>query len=202
MKGSLTRTNTHSLFVGVRTPKVSCVACLPLKLTTTQNLPIIILKCGEAYATSRNVAAVFGKEHKNVLRDIDTILENLHGSDLGHGWFIEIEYPHPTVFGRSIRTFDMTRDGLALLVMGYTGPKAMEFKVRYIQQFNAMEEALRNQTPVSPSLPQNFAEALRLAADQAEQSLTEGGCLVGASHPPFMSPASPEGAWNSVALVR
>lgn len=36
----------------------------------------------------------------------------------------------------------MTRDGFTLLAMGYTGEKAMRFKLAYIKQFNAMEKAL------------------------------------------------------------
>lgn len=103
----------------------------------------VSIKHGTVYANSRDVAEFFGKEHKNVLRDIDAVLENLHGSDLSDGWFRETDVLHPTVYGRLIRAFDMTRDGFTILIMGYTGPKAMEFKVRYIQQFNAMEETLK-----------------------------------------------------------
>jgi phage regulator Rha-like protein len=36
----------------------------------------------------------------------------------------------------------MTRQGFTLLVMGWTGDKAMAFKVRYIEAFDAMERAL------------------------------------------------------------
>ena len=36
----------------------------------------------------------------------------------------------------------ITRDGFTILVMGYTGEKAMRFKEAYIRQFNAMEKAL------------------------------------------------------------
>ena len=39
--------------------------------------------------------------------------------------------------------FVMNRDGFTLLVMGYTGEAAMDYKLAYIKQFNAMEEALR-----------------------------------------------------------
>ena len=56
--------------------------------------------------------------------------------------------------------------GKPLLVMGYTGPKAMEFKVRYIERFNAMEAEL---SKPQPQVPQSYAEALRAAADAEEQ---------------------------------
>lgn len=65
---------------------------------------------------------VFEKEHRNVLRDIDALIE--HRSDLSHEYFQEVSTPHPTVPGRSDRSFDMNRDGFSLLVMGYAGHKA------------------------------------------------------------------------------
>ena len=64
----------------------------------------------------------------------------------------------------------MNRDGFSLLAMGLTGAKAMQFKVAFIEQFNAMEKVVRQVTqPTAPAIPQSFAEALRLAATQAEQ---------------------------------
>ena len=66
--------------------------------------------------------------------------------------------------------FIMNRDGFSLLAMGLTGAKAMQFKVAFIEQFNAMEKVVRQVTqPTAPAIPQSFAEALRLAAAQAEQ---------------------------------
>lgn len=48
----------------------------------------------------------------------------------------------PDTYGRNQKVFLMNRDGFTLLVMGYTGEKAMQFKLAYIKQFNAMEKAL------------------------------------------------------------
>ena len=104
---------------------------------------------GTPVVNSRDVAAVFDKEHRNVLRDIDTIR---HGSDLSGGessWFREVQSEHPTVVGRLDRSFKLTRQGFTLLVMGWTGERAMQFKVRYIQAFDAMEELLKSSTPAT-----------------------------------------------------
>jgi len=113
------------------------------------------------FANSRDVAAFFGKRHDHVLRDINELLT--HAPNLGDGllsgYFTCVQTPHPTVVGRMIPSYDMTRDGFTLLVMGYTGPKAMEFKVRYIQRFNKMEEALKQQL-AAPALPTNYRDAL------------------------------------------
>jgi len=59
----------------------------------------------------------------------------------------------------------MNRDGFSLLVMGFTGKEALSWKLKYIDAFNKMEKTLIAQRGV----PQTFAEALRLAAEQAEQ---------------------------------
>lgn len=101
----------------------------------------------------------FGKEHHNVLKAIRAIEMPL---DLTPSFFI------PTTlldhYGRDIDGFDMTRDGFTLLAMGFTGKKALQFKLKYTAQFNAMEEQLKN--PVQPvAIPTNYAEALRMAAD-------------------------------------
>ena len=87
-------------------------------------------------ANSKDIARFFGKRHDNVLRDIENISSNLRGSS--KGWFLPTVYLDS--YKRTQDAYDMTRDGFALLVMGYTGAKAMEFKVRYIQEFNRMAD--------------------------------------------------------------
>lgn len=54
--------------------------------------------------------------------------------------------------GRLLRCFDMTKDGFTLLAMGFTGAKALEFKLKYIAAFNSLEQRLAERT----SLPQLF----------------------------------------------
>ena len=104
-------------------------------------------KDGQAVTSSRNVAAVFGKEHKNVLKDIERVIGQLpkeQSSDLSSGLFIGSVYKND-LNGRAYPEYLITRDGLTLLVMGYTGPKAMAFKLAYIRRFNEMERALAKQ---------------------------------------------------------
>ncbi len=119
------------------------------------------------FTNSRDVAACFGKEHFNVLRDISDIGLKLEGNALD--WFIPTTYEARVGFGtKTLPAIDMTRDGFTILVMGYTGPKAMEFKVRYIEQFNKMEEALRNPAPALPDFT-NPVIAARAWADEVEK---------------------------------
>lgn len=87
--------------------------------------------------TSLDIADTFGKRHADVLRDI----ENLECSkEFRERNFALSSYN--SVQNRNFPMYYITRDGFTLLVMGYTGEKAMKFKEGYIKQFNAMEKAL------------------------------------------------------------
>lgn len=110
------------------------------------------------------VAEKFGKEHKNVLRDIRTLLGGL--LKIEHTpMFEETVYINPQN-GQTYPMFVMNRDGFSLLAMGFTGKKALEFKLGFIAAFNKMEAELRKGSHL---IPQSFSEALMLAANQAKQ---------------------------------
>ena len=87
--------------------------------------------------TSLDVAETFEKRHDHVLRDVEKLKKDI--PNFGEMFF---ETTMPDSYGRSQKAFLMNRDGFTLLVMGYTGEKAMKFKIAYIKQFNAMEQAL------------------------------------------------------------
>lgn len=89
--------------------------------------------------TSLDVAETFGKEHKNVLADIRNIQSDISSAEFS-ALFYEEAYTASN--GKKNPMYYMSRDGFTLLVMGYTGEKAMQFKLAYIKQFNAMEKAL------------------------------------------------------------
>lgn len=121
---------------------------------------------GTPVTDSVKVAQVFGKMHKNVLKSI----RNLAAQNLAaKSWFHEITYLDGR--GQTQPMFLMNRDGFSLLAMSLTGERALQFKVGFIQQFDAMEQALKEIAPAqpqTPAIPQTFAQALRLAAEQAE----------------------------------
>lgn len=89
--------------------------------------------------TSLDVAETFEKEHKNVLADIRNIQSDISSAEFS-ALFYEEAYTASN--GKKNPMYYMNRDGFTLLVMGYTGEKAMQFKLAYIKQFNAMEKAL------------------------------------------------------------
>ena len=98
---------------------------------------ILSTQNGEPVASSRQIAESFGKEHKHVLRDI----ENLIGGESKIGlssMFFKSEYI--SAQNKKLPEYLMNRDGFSLLVMGFTGKEALEWKLKYIQAFNEMEK--------------------------------------------------------------
>ena len=93
---------------------------------------------GQIVVSSRNVAEHFEKEHKNVMQSVRDILA---AEKSATKFFLETTYDNR---GKAYPEYLMNRDGFSLLVMGFTGKKALEWKIKYIQAFNAMEEELRH----------------------------------------------------------
>ena len=92
------------------------------------------------FADSRDVAACFGKTHFHVVAAIRELIAK------GVTNFRETPYIHPQN-GQSYTAFLMDRDGFTLLVMSFTGKKALQWKMAYIAAFNAMEAALTKPAP-------------------------------------------------------
>lgn len=88
--------------------------------------------------SSLDIAETFEKRHSDVLRSIETLECSKSFTERN---FALSDYKDST--GRSNKMYYITRDGFTLLVMGYTGEKAMRFKEAYIQQFNEMEKLLQ-----------------------------------------------------------
>lgn len=100
---------------------------------------ITINQNGQPVASSRDIAEHFEKNHNHVLRDIDTLKKDV--SNFGQ-MFFDVEIPDS--YGRPQRAYLMNRDGFSLLVMGFTGKSALEWKLKYIDAFNRMEAQIKN----------------------------------------------------------
>lgn len=102
---------------------------------------LVYLKNEQALTDSLTVAEMFGKEHRNVIRAIETLLEGIAKNEQTPQLFIKTWYKHPQN-GERYSKYLMNRDGFSLLVMGFTGKKALEWKLKYISAFNQMEKIL------------------------------------------------------------
>ena len=93
---------------------------------------------GELVVTSRQIAEDFDKRHADVIEKIEELIKTENSVMT---MFIETSYKAGT--GKSYKEYLITRDGFSLLVMGFTGLKALQWKLKYIEAFNKMEQALK-----------------------------------------------------------
>lgn len=119
--------------------------------------PSIKLHNGRPATTSLEVAKFFGKRHDAVIRDIRNLIVNSPESFHTHNFvemFEAVEIGNGAT--RQSIVFIIFRDGFMLLAMGYTGKKALQIKLAYIEAFNQIEAQLAaNKVESSTSLPQS-----------------------------------------------
>lgn len=123
---------------------------------------ILSTQNGEPVASSRQIAESFEKNHRDVLRAVDSLKEDVR--NFAQMFF---ETDTPDSYGRPQRTYLMTRDGFTLLAMGFTGKAALAWKLKYIAAFNEMEKQLAQRPPLSRS--ELMAQALIAAHDELER---------------------------------
>lgn len=146
----------------------------------SENVDIVLqVENGEPVVSSREVAERFEKEHRSVLRAIEAIvketrtaqncalLEKTNEKERISEMFYRTEYV--SAQNKKLPMYLMNRDGFSLLCMGFTGEKALKWKLKYIEAFNKMEGALRerNEKPKSKTLI--LSEALLLANSVIEE---------------------------------
>ena len=126
---------------------------------------LVLLRGGRAITNSIIVHETFGKRHDNVIRDI----ENLKKDVLNFEEMFTTSFEYDS-YGRKRKIYEMNRDGWVLLVMGFTGEKAMKFKLKYIKAFNKMEAELNKPKEGMLVLPQDYKSALVALVEQVERN--------------------------------
>ena len=126
---------------------------------------------GVLVADSLEVADRFGKRHTHVLRSIDDIINQLESQSTQNwaDYFIPDDYQDNK--NRTQRRFKLTRDGFSLLVMGFTGPAALHWKLLYIEAFNKMEQALRSNVDIRQLVTQITTDVLRTVLPDIRQAV-------------------------------
>ncbi|WP_245911712.1 Rha family transcriptional regulator [Malikia granosa] len=105
--------------------------------------PLLTVVDGQATTTSLDIARHFDKRHDDVLRAIRNLLAQLPAERARNFAETLFEVPGPNGAVRQEPVYRITRDGFTLLGMGFTGDRALAFKLAYIDAFNAMEAKLR-----------------------------------------------------------
>ena len=108
------------------------------------NSPVISLVNNELRTISTDVAAYFGRQHQVVMRQIRQIMANCPESFNGCN-FALVEMKDAK--GEMRPRYSLTKDAFMLVVMGFTGHKAMQCKLAYIEEFNRMRSQLGRTLP-------------------------------------------------------
>ena len=119
----------------------------------------------QVITTSLLVAETFEKEHRNVLKSIRKLMSatNVAVAQM----FDETTYVNEQ--GKEQPMFFMNRDGFTLLAMGFSGEKALEFKVKYINAFNKMETELKSQQTKQLSAAESLLQSVQLLVAHERQ---------------------------------
>ncbi len=104
------------------------------------------------------------KRHSDVLEKIESLIKEMNSTENSVQYFILNNYKDDS--GKSNKEYLLTRDGFSLLVMGFTGTKALKWKLKYIEAFNKMEEYIKSNPKV---LPTTFKEALQQLLVEVEE---------------------------------
>lgn len=113
----------------------------------------------QAITSSLLVAEKFGKEHKNVMQSIRNLIGGTAENSAIAEMFQESRYLNEQ--NKEQPMFLMNRDGFTLLAMGFTGKKAMQFKLEYIKAFNSMEAQIK-----ASQKPKSQLEILQMSINQ------------------------------------
>lgn len=117
-------------------------------------------KNNEALTTSKIVSDNFDKKHKNVLQNIENLVAE---NSAVKSMFTLGSYDNR---GKQYKMYYMNRDGFSLLAMGFTGKKAIDFKLKFIEAFNKMEEHIKNENKPSYMLEDKVERAKKWVEEQ------------------------------------
>ena len=138
---------------------------------------LVHLENDEAVCSSLEVAEKFGKRHDNVLRSIGGLLKNVEPQKMLKK-LMYIDNQHKQEYPMYL----MNRDGFSLLVMGFTGKKALDWKLKYINAFNQMENYIREKQSQSWIETRTVGKLSRKAETDALKQLVEYAKQQGSEH--------------------
>ena len=132
----------------------------------------------QVITNSYKVAETFEKNHSDVVRSIDRLISRLQPTDyqcdakMRSGIIFEAHFediPQPNGGTKKAKYFIMNKDAFTLLAMGFTGAKAVEFKIKYINEFNQMEAELKSQQTKQLTAAESLLQSVQLLVAHERQ---------------------------------
>lgn len=134
---------------------------------------LVIMHDQQAVTTSLVLAEAFNKNHRDVLEKISSKINSAENSAQYKKMFAEATYTDKS--GKQNKMYYLNRDGFTFIAMGFTGKKADEFKLKYIEAFNKMEQIVRQELPQTPEekleLTMQVTSRLNKRVDKAEEHI-------------------------------
>lgn len=144
---------------------------------------LVHLENDEAVCSSLEIAEKFGKRHDKLIAEIRRMYSDLIGKGSpqngGAKFFFEATYENR---GKQYPMYLMNRDGFSLLVMGFTGKKALDWKLKYINAFNQMENYIREKQSQSWIETRAVGKLSRKAETDVLKQLVEYAKQQGSEH--------------------
>jgi len=174
----------------------------PVSPDDVRGEPLVFASEKGVFADSRAVAAYFEKRHDNVMRDISKLVEMSTEMGLpknGEGGVLNFEetpYVEPTT-GQTYKSYVMTREGFELLAMGFTGAKALKWKMSYVKAFKAMEEQLRKPQAIDYNDPRVILGAFQ----HLQMTCNEQATVIAQQGERLQQLDRIEGAYGSMCLT-
>ena len=144
---------------------------------------LVYLERDEAVCSSLYVSRSFGKRHDKLISEIRRMYSDLIGKvnvqNGGAKFFFEATYENR---GKQYPMYLMNRDGFSLLVMGFTGKKALDWKLKYINAFNQMEKIIRERQSQSWIESRSVGKLSRKAETDVLKQLVEYAKQQGSEH--------------------
>lgn len=156
------------------------------------NNPKLKVINGHAYTTSVVVASYFGKRHDNVVRDIENLIslsKSGQREDFALLNFEETSYKDK--WNREQQMFNLTRDGFAMVAMGFTGAKAFAWKIEFLNAFNEMEAKLTRSFIKTKKFEQlNLFPGLQETVDTSRPVISVSGASMVIAYQRLIIPAT------------
>ncbi|MEW9575563.1 ORF6C domain-containing protein [Bacillus toyonensis] len=134
----------------------------------------VFMEGNKVVTDSLAMSQMFGKEHKNVIRDIEIQLEKLveaNETDWGQLNFEHTQYQHYQN-KQWYPKFNLTEDAFAIVAMSYITPEAMKMKIKFLQEFKRMKEYIQKQQ--QPSVEDSIIYSMtELKQIKSRQDYTE-----------------------------
>lgn len=131
-------------------------------ITINNNIVEFTNKDEQVYVSSRDVAKVFEKLHKNVIKELEKILAEQSakiGADIVKSSYLDD-------LGRNYKQYLLSKKGLNLYLFNIQGYN--NYKIAFLDKFEEMEQALKN-NKAEFKIPTTMVEALELALEQAKE---------------------------------